>query len=123
MGEDSEEVRLRKLYGMPEEERLALAMEQFKSVADGRYTLLELLKTSPELAMAATAIATHFGKEMKPPSTKTIFRGESGDTVLERSTATPYRETPQSYSGNLVFIVQGGEVVEVGEDTTEQPEP
>ena len=125
MSEECEDSRLRKLYGMPEDERLELAMEQFKSVADGRYTFLDLLKMSPDLAMAATAIATSFGKEMKQPAPKTIFRGERGDTVLERRATpspSPYRETPQSYSGSLVFIVQDGVVVEVGEDTTGQSE-
>lgn len=122
MTRESEEQRLRQLYGLPEHERLELAIEQFKGVADGQYTLLELLKMSPELALAATAIATSFGKEIRKPAPKTIFRGESGDTVLDRRTppSSPYRITSPSYSGSLVFIVQDGEVVEVGEDTTGQ---
>jgi hypothetical protein len=122
MSEESSERDQRQLYGMPEDERLALAREQFRSVADGRYTFMELLEMSPDLAMAATAIASSFDMDIKRPSPRTIFRGEGGDTVLDRRTS-PYRKTTQSYSASLVFVVQDGEVVEVGEDTTAQPEP
>ncbi len=58
-----------------------------------------------------------------PPQPHQQVRGENGDTVKERRATpspSPYRVTSPSYSGNLVFIVQDGEVVEVGEDTTEQ---
>jgi hypothetical protein len=111
----NESHRLEPKSNRPEYMILDWAKDRFREVPDGQYGLLALYKCCPDLALAASTIASQFGMELKSAPVRTVFRRERGDTVLTRRIVSDSGTVPSS-STRLVFTVHDREVIDIGED-------